>query len=86
MIYLEILPQTHGIVRLCLSRFYSFQDNGLKLAEKYVYAGHVYEDHRTLIKFSLLELHTLDILRNDNKITHLSFFVQNNKSTKPNWQ
>ena len=46
----------------------------------------MHEEQRTLIKFSLLELHDLDLLTNVNQITLLSLFVQNNKSTKPNWQ
>ena len=37
-------------------------------------------------KFLLLELHTLDLLKNVNKITLLLLFVQNDKSTKTNWQ
>ena len=42
----------------------------------------MHKGHRTLIKFSLLELHTLDLLTDVNKITLLLLFVQNDKSTK----
>ena len=40
----------------------------------------MHEGQRTLIKFSLLVLHTLDLLQNVNKITLLLLFVQTNKS------
>ena len=46
----------------------------------------MHEGHRTLIKFSLLDFSTLDLRRTINKIIFLLLFVQNNKSSKANWQ
>ena len=62
---------------MCL--FYSFQNNDLKFIPKHVHKG-----YRILINVLLLELHTLDLL--SDFAIFLLLFVQNNKSTKPNWQ
>ena len=55
--------------RVRVGNFCSFQNNGI------IYARHVHECHITLIKFSLLELHTLDLFGNVYKITLLLLCV-----------
>ena len=46
----------------------------------------MHKGHKTLIKFLLVELHILDLLRNVNKISLRLLFVQNIKSTNQNRQ